>query len=474
MQAIKFGTDGWRAVIGEDFTFANVSVVAQAIGDYLKEKRGRSALRVAIGYDTRFLSDRFAGAMGEVLCGNGIRVRLSREVCSTPALSLAVQKEKFSAGVMITASHNPARFSGIKFKESFGGPADPAVTARIESWLGRRRVKRMPMAEARRRRRLETADFKSGYFRRIRSYLDWKMIRKARFRILADSMFGAGDEFLAELFRDTGCRVTTIHAGFNPAFGGVNPEPIERNLKEAARTIRAGDFDIGIATDGDADRIGALAPDGTFIDAQKIFALMLLHLLEDRGGRGDVGKTISTTALIDRIAAKHHLRVHETPVGFKYITQLLLSGKLLIGGEESGGFGFRDYLRERDGIMSGLLLVEMMAFRKRGITRLIADMEKEFGKLFFRREDLEYPERLKKILVDRLLKKPLTRLAGVMIKRIRTDDGIKFVADDDSWLLMRLSGTEPILRIYAEAPEKKRVEAIMKAGKATAFGIERR
>lgn len=473
MAEIKFGTDGWRAIIGDGYTFANVRMVVQAISDYLKgESRGTKAeSRIVIGYDMRFLSEEFAAAAAEVVCANGIKVLLSEGCVSTPTVCLAIKNRALSGGIIITASHNPPSYNGLKYRGDFAGPADPEMLDRVEALFNKNEPGKISLEEARRKGLLETGDLTKDHVSFMRKYVDLKLLKKSSMNVAIDVMNGTGTGILERVLRDTRINIDTINGERNPCFRGKNPEPIDKNLEELISMMKMGKHDIGLATDGDGDRIGAADEDGNFISSHKIMSLLLLHFVEDKKMTGDVVKTVSGTSLLERIAKKHKLRLHETPVGFKHICKIMRHNDVLIGGEESGGIGFKNYIPERDGVLSGLLLMEMMAARKKSISRILKDIEKEYGSFFTKRIDIEYPEEKKRKIMGALKGLPPAELLGKKVTGIKSSDGIKFLCEDDSWLLFRLSGTEPILRIYAEANTDKGVNSLLALGKELALGI---
>jgi alpha-D-glucose phosphate-specific phosphoglucomutase len=474
MSEIKFGTDGWRAVISDTFTFENVRKVAQAMADYINNE-GRDIQakdrRIAVGFDTRFLSDRYAEHIARVMAANGIRMILSDQATPTPSLSFAVRQKSLLGGVMITASHNPARYNGIKFKANYGGSAAPEVTRKFEEYLGKNDVKYMHLAEARLKGFISVEDILTPHLAFIKKYVDLNLIKKSRLKIMVDTMYGTGDEHIARLLESPKCKVDTIHSEANPGFGGINPEPIMPNLKELADKVKKGKYDIGIATDGDADRLGIALPNGKLLTGHKIMTLLLLHLYEDRKMRGDVVQTICGTVLIDKICKKYGIKTHETNVGFKYIAEKIISGDVLVGGEETGGVAFKGYLPERDGILSGLLILEMMASRKKKILDILKAIDKEYGTYEYRRLDMKYPDEKKPKLMELLKTNPLKKVLDKDVVTVKDRDGYKFICEDSSWLMLRLSGTEPILRIYAEAPTEKKALAILAFGKKIADNI---
>ena len=472
--AIRFGTDGWRAVISEEFTFENVRHVAQAIADHLLDGVNPTTEQrpVVVGFDTRFLSDRYAITVANVLAGNGLPVYLSKADCPTPALSLAVKHLGCSGAVMITASHNPPRYNGIKFKAAFGGSAMPAETARIEHFLDRNlREERLPnyveapWAEGPQPRPGEIVRFDPlpDYLRHLRTLIDFGAIARSGLRVAVDAMYGAGRGYTARWLRELGVMVAEIHGELNPGFGVLHPEPIGRNLQPLIDLVKEGGYDLGLATDGDADRIGAVDARGEFVSPHLIIALALRHLVGEQK-RGLVVKTISTTQLVNRLAAAYDLPVEETPVGFNYICDYMLKQPVLIGGEESGGISILGHIPEGDGILMGLLLLELVAKAGKPLHVLIDDLQREFGPFAYDRADRRVRPFSKQELVARLRTEAPKELAGQALARINDRDGIKYLLEDDSWLLIRPSGTEPVLRIYAEAGSQAQVKRLLEAG----------
>jgi len=471
--AIRFGTDGWRAVISEEFTFENVRHVAQAIADYvLSGAAGGATNAVVVGFDTRFLSDRYAITVANVLAGNGVPVYLSKADCPTPALSLAVKELGAAGGVMITASHNPPRYNGIKFKSSFGGSAMPEVTQEIERLLERN------LAEGRTPQYAEPAWKTEGepqegeivrfdplpmYLKHLRTLIDFAAIANSGLRVAVDPMYGAGRGYIARWLRELGVMVAEIHGDLNPGFGGLHPEPIGRNLKELRALVVEGGYDIGLATDGDADRIGAVDARGEFVSPHMIIALALQHLLR-QGKRGLVVKTISTTQIVNRLAQQHDLAVEETPVGFNYICDYMLKQPVLIGGEESGGISILGHIPEGDGILMGLLLLEIVARAGQPLHALIDELQASCGPFLYDRIDQRVRPFSKQELVRALRESAPAELAGQPVVYLNDRDGIKYLLADDSWLLIRPSGTEPVLRIYAEARSPEAVQQLLAAG----------
>lgn len=474
MAGIKFGTDGWRAVISDDFTFDNVKKVAQAMADYITKDAVSLDVRekaVVIGYDTRFLSEKYAELIACVFCANGIRTVLSDRATPTPSVSFAIKERGMIGGVMITASHNPARYNGIKFKAYYGGSAGPDITKKFESYLGQNEPKYAPAAEMQAKGLLSYENFIPQHLDFIKKYVDLKKLKKAKLKVLVDSMYGTGNNYIADLLKGGAVKVDTIHNTYNPGFGGINPEPIMPNLKELAEKTKKGKYDIGLATDGDADRLGVALPNGKLLTGHKVMTLLLLHLLEDRGMRGDIVQTLCGTALINKIGKKYGLKMHETPVGFKYICDIMLKADVLIGGEETGGVAFKNSIPERDGILSGLLILEMMASRKKKILDILKAIDKEYGTYEYRRLDVKYPDDKKARLMELLKNDPPKEVLGKRVTDINKLDGYKLICEDGSWLMLRLSGTEPILRVYSEAANEKRSLAILEEGKRIANSV---
>ena len=470
---IRFGTDGWRAVIADTFTFANLRLVSQAVADYLNEEVAPDnpdlTPSVVIGFDTRFLSDRFAAEVARVMAGNGIQAWLTRTDTPTPALSYNVVAKKALAGVMITASHNPPRYNGFKLKAAYGGSASPAASARVEHFLSRlqnemRGPNMIDLHKGLENGIIQRFDSSWSYYEHISSLIDMDLISQAELRVVADPMFGSGRGAIRDMLARTRSRVREIRGYMNPGFEHIHPEPIAHHLDMLAAAIRQDNADVGIATDGDADRIGAMDNKGNFVSPHQIMALVLRHLVENRGMTGDVVKTVSTTAMVNRIAAKHGLTVHETPVGFNHIADHMINGDVLIGGEESGGIGIKGHIPEGDGVLMGMLLLEVLAYIGRSVPlhEIIADLQKTYGPVHYKRIDQRIHAPVnKKELAQRLAESAPAKIAGETVKHVHTFDGIKYVLEDDSWLLIRPSGTEPVLRLYSEATSKELVEALL-------------
>ncbi|HEY62899.1 MAG TPA: phosphoglucomutase/phosphomannomutase family protein [Anaerolineae bacterium] len=483
---IHFGTDGWRAVISDTFTFHNLRLVTQAIadavhsGDWLKDcqtERNIDPKKVIVGFDTRFLSDRYARDVARVLAANGYTVYLTQADAPTPVISYAVWNMGAIAGIVITASHNAPRYNGIKLKAAYGGSALPEQSHRVEVYLNDneergRGPNLMDWDRAREQSLIQRFNPLPAYYDHLRQLIDFDAIAENPPRVVVDSMHGAGRGVIKSILQGTGCEVLEIRGEMNPGFGGVHPEPIAINLGALAGAISTGKGDLGLATDGDADRIGAMDGRGNFVDPHKIMALSLRYLVEQRGWKGPIIRTVSTTKMIDRLANKYGLSVLETPVGFNHIADHMLKENVLIGGEESGGISIQGHIPEGDGILMGLLLVEMVAISNHSLYDLVNDLLEEVGPTYYKRKDLrlKYPVE-KHQMVQRLLNNAPNNIGGQKVESILSIDGVKYVLRDDSWLLIRPSGTEPVLRVYAEGRNQAMVKALLGYGEEIAASI---
>jgi phosphomannomutase len=453
---IKFGTDGWRAVIAEDFTEDNVRIVAHAAARYVVRVE-QPQHGVMVGYDTRFGSERFARVAAETIAATGTPVWLSEQACPTPAISLMVKQRGAAAGIQITASHNPARWNGVKFKATYGSSASPAIVAQIEEQLAVTLKEGVPALPPR-NDRIHPLDVRTPYLDTIEKLVDWERLRQANFRFVVDPMHGSARGLLRELFTRNGVACDEIRGARDPLFGGVNPEPIEPHVAALQRAVVAGKYDAGLAADGDGDRIGAVDSNGIFVNPHQIFSILFWHLAGTRQLDGDVAKTFSTTKMIDKIAARFSRKVWETPIGFKYICDRMLEGNILLGGEESGGIGTRLYLPERDATMNALLLAEVMAWHGQRLEELVAMLEAEFGRHHYGRVDLELRAGQKELALELFASGKVTRILEWPVVRQEDLDGVKVFLGDIGWLLVRGSGTEPMLRVYSEtnSPETTR------------------
>jgi alpha-D-glucose phosphate-specific phosphoglucomutase len=474
---IKFGTDGWRAVISDTFTFANLQLVAQAIADYVLEETETSQPEVVVGFDTRFLSDRYAAEVARVLAGNGIVAWLTRADAPTPAISYNVVHKKAAAGIMITASHNAPRYNGVKLKAAYGGAVSKQQGYMIERLLDRnqeqaRGPNMIDYQQALDQGLIRRFDPAWAYYEHLGQLLNVDAISSGELRVVADPMYGSGRGCFREFLSRTRTHIREIRGEMNPGFGGIHPEPIANYLTALVAAVQSDQADLGLATDGDADRIGAVDALGNFVDPHHIFALALRHLVEKRSWAGAVVKTVSTTMMIDRLAAKYNLKLHETPVGFNHIADLMLTEDVLIGGEESGGLSIKQHIPEGDGILMGLLLLEIMAEADAPLHELVANLQATVGPACYTRRDLRLRHPVAKHeMVQRLTDSAPAHLNGQTVRQVDTRDGVKYRLADDSWLLIRPSGTEPVLRVYGEAPDQKGVDALIQAGRELA-GLE--
>jgi len=456
---IQFGTDGWRGVIAEDYTNENVAKVAHAIARYAvrAEKAGAGIL---VGYDTRFGSEAFARIAAETVAATGTPVWLATDTCPTPAISLLVRLRGAAGGIQITASHNPYRWNGMKYKASYGSSASPAIVAQIEEELKKVLRDGIPALPPR-KDLIHSLDVRTPYLETLNGLVDWDRLRAAKFRFMIDPMHGAGRGLLRDLFRRNGIECEEIRGARDPLFGGVNPEPIEPHVEALRRAVRDGRYDAGFAFDGDADRIGAIDSEGTFITPHQIFSILLWHLAGTRKLAGDVAKTFSTTKMIDKIAAQFGRKVWETPIGFKYICDRMLESDILLGGEESGGIGTKLHLPERDATVNALLLAEVMAWHGKRLGELVAMLHREFGEHHYGRVDLTVKAGQKEKALAHLANGKLKRLLDWPIVRREDLDGVKVYLGEIGWVLVRASGTEHMLRIYSETTQPETTRRVL-------------
>ncbi len=459
--SIKFGTDGWRAVIAEEFTFQNLDRAAQATADFWNAQPVPGAARtIIVGYDRRFLSDQFGRRVAEVFAGNGFSVVLSDCAAPTPSVSFAVKQRKATGGVMITASHNPAIFNGYKLKAHYGGSAESALCQEVEKWIDQNPVRASAGADA----GVAVEDLRPAHFKAIRNLVDFKLIAKSKLRFAHDALFGVGAGCFDTMLRGTTCRVTTLNGAHDVNFGGINPEPIALNYARSAAFLNKHPHDICLVTDGDADRVGAMDDSGNPLTTHQIICLLLHHFIVNRKAAGRVIKALTTTSMVDKMCAHYGLELVETGVGFKYICAEMLKGNVLLGFEESGGIGFPDLMPERDGIASGMMLLELLAAERVSVNQLLRRLEKQFGPHRYARLDTRFPLEKRAALMERCKTGPPSRLAGSPLAQIKSFDGVKFIARSGAWLMLRGSGTEPVLRIYAEAQSDADAQKLIRAG----------
>ena len=459
MTPIKFGTDGWRGVMAEDFTDENLRKVVHAIARYAvrAEKPGSGIL---VGYDTRLDSERFARVAAETVAATGTRVWLATDACPTPAVSLLVRLRGAACGIQITASHNPYRWNGVKLKASYGSSASAAIVAQVENELEKVLRDGVPVLPPR-PDLIHSLDVRTPYLETLDGLVDWDRLRSSKFRFLIDPMHGAGRGLLRELLHRHGIEAGEIRGERDPLFGGVNPEPIEPHIEALRQAVRAGGYDVGFAFDGDADRIGAIDSDGTFVTPHQIFSILFWHLAGTRKLTGGVVKSFSTTKMIDKIAAKLGRKVWETPVGFKYVCDRMLESDIVLGGEESGGIATKLHLPERDATVSALLLAEVMAWHGKRLGELVAMLHREFGEHHYGRVDLTLKNGQKEKAIERFADAKFARLLDWPIVRREDLDGIKVYLDDIGWAMLRASGTEPMLRVYAETTRSETTRRVL-------------
>ncbi|MGA9398364.1 MAG: phosphoglucomutase/phosphomannomutase family protein [Anaerolineaceae bacterium] len=483
---IHFGTDGWRAVISDTFTFTNLRLVSQAIADAINTENWNNGTqldktpdprKMVVGFDTRFLSDRYAQEAARVLAGNGITVFLSQGDAPTPVISYAVHQMNAIGGIMITASHNAPRYNGIKLKAAYGGSALPDQCRMVEVFLNDneergRGPNLMDYEQARKAGLIQRFNPLLAYTEKIRQLIDFEIISENPQRVVVDSMYGSGRGVIRSILQGSGCEVQEIRGEMNPGFGGIHPEPIAKYLGALSGAISMGLGNFGLSTDGDADRIGAMDERGHFIDPHKIMCLALQYLVTQRGWKGSVVRTVSTTRMIDRLAQKYGLTVHETPVGFNHIADRMLHEDVLIGGEESGGISFKGHIPEGDGIIMCLLLLEIVARSKTTLHDLVESLLKEVGPAFYERKDLRLSHPVSKSsIIHKLETETPSQIGGESLSQTSNLDGVKYIFADDSWLLIRPSGTEPVLRVYAEGRTPEMVTALLEYGESIASSV---
>jgi phosphomannomutase len=463
---IRFGTDGWRAVVADDFTYANVRAVAQGVASFL----GTDQRPVVVGHDSRYCAELFAREVARVLVANGQRVVLLDRVTPTPAVSWTITQQHAAGGVVVTASHNSAEFNGIKYKPDFGGSAPPEIVAEIERHTVtalESGVTEMTYDEAVATGRLQTMDPLPDFFEQLGRMVDLEALRARGLRVLHEAMYGAGAGLIARALEGGATTVTELHGERNPGFGGMHPEPIDKYMPEAMERMATGEFDLGIANDGDADRVGIIDEQGTYINQLQVMSLFAMYLLEKRGLRGDIVRSITTSGMLDQLGERFGVTVHELPVGFKYIGTKMMETNAILGGEESGGYAFRGHIPERDGILSGLMVASMIVDYEMPLSGILKHLEELVGPHAYDRHDIRFPrdgyDERKVQIYARMQQDQPTTLAGSKVVRTRNDDGFKFYLDDGSWVLMRMSGTEPLMRVYAEATTHERVEELITA-----------
>lgn len=465
MTTIKFGTDGWRAGIADEYTFANVRLITQGVADYL-QARGQAGRGMIVGYDTRFRSEDFAIAAAEVLAANGIRSLICDGPAPTPVSSFAILDRQTAGGINITASHNPYTDNGYKLRSEYAGAASPEVLHEVEARTAEvQEVKRLPLEQATAAGLVERFDPGPAYIAQIAKLVDLERLREAGLQVALDPMWGVGAGWFDRLAGGGKTTFASIHRGVNPLFPGMErPEPIEPNVAELEEFVRQVQASVGIANDGDADRVGVVDENGRFVNQLEVYALLALYLLEVRGWRGPLVKTVTTTMMARKLAARYNVPIHETGVGFKYVAPKMLEVDAIMGGEESGGFAFRGHLPERDGILAGLFVLDLMVQKGMTISQLLRYLFDLVGPHYYERIDTRLVPEEKPAVVERVRAARPQTIAGLEVTEIDTTDGFRYVLGDQGWLLIRFSGTEPVLRVYTETTEADKVQAILEAG----------
>jgi alpha-D-glucose phosphate-specific phosphoglucomutase len=468
---IKFGTDGWRAIIAEDFTFENVRYCAQGVAEYLKQSKlaGRG---IVIGYDTRFDSEDFAAAAAEVLAGSGIKVYLSPKAAPTPVISYNVLAMQAGGGIVITASHNPGIWNGFKIKDEHGSSASDEITSKVVGYINKAydagKVNRLALTDAKKQGLVVDTDLNTAYYEQIARLVDIENLKHADLKLVIDPMYGAGMGYLKDILGGGNIRLTEIHGQRNPIFPGLRPEPILPNVDELAAVVKAQKANAGLANDGDADRMGIVDENGNFVNQLQVFALLCLYLLEVKGERGAIIKTLTTTSMTYRLGEIFQVPVYETPVGFKYVAPMMRSKDAIIGGEESGGYGFRGHVLERDGILANLYFLDFMVKTGKNPSKLLDYLYSKVGPHYYRRVDIKFPADQRQAIMQRVREHEPETIDNTKVVKIDTTEGFRFFLADNTWLLIRFSGTEPLLRIYAETDSPERAERLLEIGRKIA------
>ena len=468
---IKFGTDGWRGIIADDFTFDNVRLCTQGVAEYLKES-GLNQKGLVVGYDTRFASEDFAAAAAEVIAGNNIKVHLCLKPTPTPVVSYTVLATQAAGAIIITGSHNPGSWNGFKYKSQEGASAPNGVTSQIEKSIYQLTtdsyqlsVKKLTLDKAVKRGLIDYLDPSPPYFRRLSELIDMEELREQKLKVIVDPMYGAGAGYFKNLLHNGNIELTEINAERNPLFPGIQPEPIAKNLTKLSELVVGQKADVGLATDGDADRIGIIDEKGNFLNQHQVFALLCLYLLEIRRQRGAMVKTLTSTNMISKLGQIFDVPVYETPVGFKYVAPLMLQENAIIGGEESGGYGFRGHIPERDGILAGLYFLDFMVKTHKTPSQLLEYLYSKVGPHYYERIDCHITKGKRQAIADQLAAGSIDTIAGSRVTGLDIADGFKFLLADESWLLIRFSGTEPLVRLYAEGENLEKVRKLLDDGK---------
>ncbi|HDT14970.1 MAG TPA: phosphoglucomutase/phosphomannomutase family protein [Firmicutes bacterium] len=462
---IKFGTSGWRGIISDDFTFDNVKIVVQAIADYIKSRKSEAGKPVIVGGDARFLSEQFSETAAAVLAGNNVLALVCDRDTPTPVIAFEIIRRKAAGGINFTASHNPPEYNGLKFSPSWGGPATPGETDIIEKNIAKVKiVKTADIGEAKKRGLIRVFDPAPFYLEKIKQIVDFSAVKKSKKKIIVNPLFSTGRGYLDRLLKEAGAPIKVINDKRDVLFGGFPPEPAEKNMADLIAEVKKEKAVLGIATDGDADRYGIIDSDGSYIPANKILPLLLDYLMQTRKWKGSVVRSVATSHMIDRVAELHGLKLHETPVGFKYIGEIMTKEDIIIGGEESNGLTVHRHIPEKDGIIACLLVAEMAVSRKKSIKELLAGLEKKTGPFINNRVNYRLKEPEMQELIERLKNFKYSKIGAYNIEKIITVDGYKFMLGEDTWIMIRLSGTEPIVRLYGEAKSGRVLDAVMKEG----------
>jgi alpha-D-glucose phosphate-specific phosphoglucomutase len=447
---IEFGTSGWRALIAEDFTFDNVRLLSQAVANYLKKTKGSKA-KIVIAHDVRFLSEEFSYAAAAVIASNDIDVYLPKRSTPTPVASFTIIEKKLQGGIIISASHNGPEYNGFKFSSEHGGPSPKEITSGIEKELSRISGKDIKFDEQKINRRITSFNPAPSYLKHLERILDTELLKKHKFKIAVDCMNGIATGYLDKMLEKLNYRLKVINKEDDPLFGGRDPDPLPGNLKELIKIVKEGNFDLGLSVDGDSDRFGIIDRGGDFIYPNQVISLIFYYLVKARKRFPKVARSVSTTHLVDEIAKDHKIEVVETPIGFKYISELLATGEYIMGAEESGGLSIGGHLPEKDGILVDLLVVEALAYFKKPAKEILKEIYKKYGRFYNKRINLEVEKDGQKKFMDKISKNPPTEIAGARVEQIDKVDGYKFILDNGDWLMFRASGTEPVIRCYLES-----------------------
>jgi alpha-D-glucose phosphate-specific phosphoglucomutase len=452
--AIKFGTSGWRAIISDEFTFANVRLLSQAVANYLK-KSGLAKRGIVIGHDTRFLSSNFAQEAAKVIASNNIKVYFPKRSTPTPIVSYTILDKKLGGAIIISASHNPAVYNGFKFSAETGGPSSKEVTKIIEKEVTKIKEKDIKLIDSLIAKNIKSYDPAPAYFKKLKGVLNVNNLKKNKMKVAIDCMNGIATGYLDKFLKDLRYKPKVINDKLDPSYGGRNPDPSPEDLKELIALVKRKKYAIGLSVDGDSDRFGVIDKTGEFIIPNKIIALIFYYLAQTRKKLKTVTRSISTTHLIDEIAKDFGYKVIETPIGFKWVAEQLLTKKCLLGAEESGGLSIAGHIPEKDGILANLLVVEALAYFKKPLKKVLDEIHKKYGYFYNERIDLKMSWGEQAKFMEKIANNPPKSIAGVKVKEVNKLDGFKFILENNDWLMFRPSGTEPMVRCYIESRSKK-------------------